>query len=103
MEKLKNNEVGGRIRIKSELPVGQMGAYLRRGSNRGFAEVMKKISNKLHQGEITMIIFFWQFFPGIHVKHQKMKKLGWANLLKFQSTSILCHPLQTVDRNEFLG
>ena len=48
-----------------------------------------------------MIIFFWHFFAGIHVKHQNMKKLSWANFFKFQSTSIKCHPLQTVDRNEF--
>ena len=48
-----------------------------------------------------MIIFFWQFFAGIHIKHQNMKKLGRANFLKFQSTSILCHPLLTVGRNEF--
>ena len=56
-----------RIGIKSELPVGKIithpgsggliemggllegeGAYLRGGINRGFTEVMKKISNKFH-------------------------------------------------------
>ena len=63
-----------------------------------YEEDIKQISLGL---EITMIIFFWHFFAGIHVKHQNMKKLGWANFLKFQSTSIKCHPLQTVERNEF--
>ena len=48
-----------------------------------------------------MIILLWQFFAGIHVKHQNMKKLGWTSLLWFQFTSTLCHPLETVDRNQF--
>ena len=36
-----------------------------------------------------MIILLWQFFAGIHVKHQNMKKLGWTSLLWFQFTSTL--------------